>query len=42
MDGQVVVLTNLPQLVQLDGLMKVTHLEISLFGMTPTIMNFSS
>jgi 23S rRNA G2445 N2-methylase RlmL len=42
MDGQVVVLTNLPHLVQLDDLMKVTQLEISLFGMTPTIIKFSS
>jgi 23S rRNA G2445 N2-methylase RlmL len=42
MDGQVVVLTNLPHLVQFDRLMKVTQLEISLFGMTPTVMKFSS
>jgi 23S rRNA G2445 N2-methylase RlmL len=42
MDGRVVVLTNLPHLVQLDDLIKVTQLEISLFGMTPTIIKFSS
>ena len=36
--GQVALLTNQPELVQIDGLTCETRIEISLFGQTPTIL----
>jgi hypothetical protein len=40
--GKIVILTNLPQLIHLDGLLKRTEIQISLFGETPTIIKFST
>jgi tRNA (guanine6-N2)-methyltransferase len=39
--GQIVVLTNLPHLVDFPDLQRDTRLEISLFGQTPTVLGFS-
>jgi len=36
--GQVAILTNQPDLVQIEGLKFETRIEISLFGQTPTIL----
>lgn len=41
-DGQVVVLTNLPQLLSFGQLRKVFQAEISLFGQTPAIVKFAA
>jgi 23S rRNA G2445 N2-methylase RlmL len=41
-DGQIVLLTNAPQLVHFDGWERTAQTEISLFGQTPSILQFSA
>jgi tRNA (guanine6-N2)-methyltransferase len=41
-DGQILLLTSLPELVEFEGLEQKTAIEISLFGQMPNILRYSS